>query len=265
MTTRTCPICREGIEPEESTFDVPRLPARYGFDDLAGPVHRRCLRRYDRADELRSALARSIAGAEHAPPSRILVAVDGSMFHVYHPEKSEHTIWNLADFVEFTLLDKALDTLLETEFEPDTRIYAGPTRELHIADDGMLRLVSPTGSTPMPSLGLRRLKQLVDTTVHPATADAFVRLEGTDHPTGNANSLVGWVPTPGEDERVPVLLRPLDPWSSEVGPAALLVSIDPTVDLPELRTGGSLPVNIEESTTIRVVPRPTGTETPETP
>ena len=262
MIEQTCPVCNTAIGREETIFDVPKLPERYGFSTVMGTVHRRCLFDCNRVDKLRSAIARSIATAVHHPPSRWIANVDGWMLQVYSDTSREVNVWNLADFVEFTVVEEALDNLGDADVGDSVEIGVGFGAQINVGANGGTTVVSPTNSASMPSLPLRKLKRLLEPRVPFGREDAIVRVE---QPNGDERQLepttVGWGGEPHfvdqEPEPTPVLLQSL---SSLDGGTGLTYSM--TRIVPErsqfVYAPGQITLDLDESTSLQVVPVESG-------
>ena len=224
MIDEKCPICAKAFEPGQSTFRVPALPDRYRLGELKGRTHRRCLLRDSRRDRLRSALARSIAGTVHSPPSTYLELVDGAVLRVYTSEFGEHSIWNLADFVTFSIFDESVQLLLESSAGDEIPLASRTGRTIEFGPKGIPTLVGPSITVPMPSLSLSRLKQLFTKDGPIKAADSVVRIQDASGSYPEGPAIVAWGSSPifAIEEPTPVLLRPL----GEPGPARLLTYID---------------------------------------
>lgn len=262
MIEQTCPICETEVGEDETTFDVPKLPERYDFSTVIGTVHRRCLFDYSRVDELRSAIARSLATAVHCPPSRWIANVDGWMLQVYSHKSQELNIWNLADFVEFTIVEEALDSLANADVGDRVEIGVGFGAQIHVGANGVPTVVSPTNSASMPSLPLPKLKRLLEGRVPFGREDAIVRVErrsGDDRQTEPAT--VAWGAEPHfvdlEGEPTPVLLQPLNSLDGGRGLTYSMTRIVPNRSLFVYGTG-QVVLKLDESSAIRVVPIESG-------
>lgn len=254
MIERVCPICSEPLERGDATFDVPELPPRYGFEQIVGPTHRRCLLDYERRDELRSAIARSIAGAVHSPPERLLKVVDGSILYVYESRPAEHTIWNLADFVTFTAVNRSFDDLLNAEAGDAVPIAFRPETVLEFVSSSLTLLKTYSATIPMPTLGLQRLQRLLSPSRHIEVADAMVRLKPT---TGEElpghDSIVGWLTDVLGGEPPPVLLRAVSGFPGTYS----LAGVDPNTPIATTNAGAPLRLRISSDSEIEAIPSPT--------
>ncbi len=255
MTQRNCPICGEPLARGDATFDVPKLPPRYGFEHIAGPAHRRCLLNFERRDELRSAIARSIAGAVHSPPERLLQVVDGLMLYVYESQPQEHTVWNLADFVTFTVVNRSLNQLLNAGAGDTVSIASRPETALQFASASLTHLQTYSAKIAMPTLGLQRLKDLFSPQRHIVTADAIVRLKPApgEEPPGH-DSIVGWLTNMLDGEPPPVLLRAVNGFPGTYS----LTGVDSYIAIAPARADKPLRVRISPNTEVEVMPSTPG-------
>ncbi len=256
MTDQICPLCDNAIELGEPFFSVPRLPEGYGFDDLVGATHRSCLLAYERRDGLRRALAQSIAGAIHSPPTRWIAAVDGPILRVDATEPMEYTVWNLADFVKFTIVDAAIEAVREIGPGDEVSISGKLKQELKVRPGGMVELVTPMGSTPMPTLPLQRLQNLFSDTGRFDLADVVVRLKAVEGPMPIGSSIVGWgrgEPSSMPVEHIPVLLQAVDRLDDWQALTYLMTFIDPVDTTSRLRPGDSISLGVNNEIELEVV------------
>lgn len=254
MTARLCPICGGSLEEGDATFEIPRLPPRYGFEEIVGRAHRRCLLDYELRNELRSAIARSIAGAVHSPPERLLRVVDGSMLYVYDSRPQEHNVWNLADFVTFTIVDRSLDDIRSAAPGDTVAIASRPQTELEFLSSSVTRLQTHSATIPMPTLGLQRLNALFSPKRHIEAADATVRLNsvsGEELP--DCDSIVGWFADMLDVEPPPVLLRAVP----GIPGTYSLAGVDPHTPVAPALAGGPLRLRISPDSEVEVMPSST--------
>jgi hypothetical protein len=250
MSPPTCPICGKSISRDESTFAVPKLPPVYEFEDVVGRTHQRCLRNFGRRDDLRSAIARSLAAAVGADESRTITGVADSSLAIHSDTTNSSEVWNLADFARFTVIDEALPELREATGGEEIGVSPGGQQKLQVERTGILKLLGATGVTPMPSLGLGALQSISGDGNEADYADALIRVS-VEPGIDISQPIVGWFKTRSSDTSIPVLLQPIAGFRPAGEPLLYLTGIDPTLDLSRLRGGETLFIRVDEQTEFR--------------
>jgi hypothetical protein len=229
---------------------VPKLPSVYGFEGVTGRTHQRCLKTFGRNDELRSAIARSLAAFVGAHETKTIDFVADGTLAIHSDQTRSFDVWNLADFVEFTVIDEVIPSIQAAAEDEEVELSPGGLHKLEIGSDGRLSLVTTSSSSasPMPSLSLDSLRALLTRSGAVERADSMVRLGLGSTDVDITEPTVGWFQTRTSETSIPVLLRPFNDSPAPGELLFYLTGLDPTLDLSRLGDGQVLSIRIDEET-----------------
>jgi hypothetical protein len=170
---------------------------------------------------------------------------------VYSDSTISFEVWNLADFVAFTVIDEAVSSIESATPGEEIGISPGGLTKLRIGENGQLSVLKTHSISPMPSLSLASLRCLLTGSNAVQRADAIVRIDLGSSDFDTSRNSVGWFQTWTSETAIPVLLKPFNAALTQGESLICLMGLDPTLDLSKLRDGMVLHLRIGEETELK--------------